>query len=143
MNAGWVESLFNGNVLAVIGAALAVLIAGLGSAKGVGMVGEAAAGLITEEPEKFGQALLLQAGIGPLLHRDGYVRIWESAPGEQQALAQAQEMAALGVRTAHVDAALLRAEAPGLNADVRGGLARRRAQRGHDPCVRNDTETLQ
>jgi D-hydroxyproline dehydrogenase len=68
------------------------------------------------------QALLLQAGIGPLLHRDGYVRIWESAPGEQQALAQAQEMAALGVRTAHVDAALLRAEAPGLNADVRGGL---------------------
>lgn len=61
MNAGWVESLFNGNVLAVIGAALAVLIAGLGSAKGVGMVGEAAAGLITEDPEKFGQALLLQA----------------------------------------------------------------------------------
>lgn len=61
MNAGWVESLFNGNVLAMIGAALAVLIAGLGSAKGVGMVGEAAAGLITEDPEKFGQALLLQA----------------------------------------------------------------------------------
>jgi D-hydroxyproline dehydrogenase len=68
------------------------------------------------------QALLLQAGIGPLLHRDGYVRIWESEAGEQQALAQAQEMAALGVRTAHVDAALLRAEAPGLHADVGGGL---------------------
>jgi V/A-type H+-transporting ATPase subunit K len=61
MNAGWVESLFNGNVLAMIGAAIAVLVAGLGSAKGVGMVGEAAAGLVTEEPEKFGQALLLQA----------------------------------------------------------------------------------
>ena len=61
MNAGWVESLFNGTVLAMIGAALAVLVAGLGSAKAVGMVGEAAAGLITEEPEKFGQALLLQA----------------------------------------------------------------------------------
>lgn len=61
MNAGWVESLFDGTVLAMIGAALAVLVAGLGSAKAVGMVGEAAAGLITEEPEKFGQALLLQA----------------------------------------------------------------------------------
>lgn len=61
MNAGWVESLFNGNVLAVLGAAIAVLIAGLGSARGVGMVGEAAAGVVTEDPDKFGQTLLLQA----------------------------------------------------------------------------------
>jgi V/A-type H+-transporting ATPase subunit K len=57
----WVSSLFNGNVLAMIGAALAVFLAGSGSAKGVGIVGEAAAGLVTEDPSKFGQSLLLQA----------------------------------------------------------------------------------
>jgi D-hydroxyproline dehydrogenase len=68
------------------------------------------------------QALLAQAGIGPLLHRDGYLRIWESDAGERQALEQAREMAALGVRTADVDAAHIHAEVPGLNAQVRGGL---------------------
>jgi V/A-type H+-transporting ATPase subunit K len=57
----WVDVLFNGNVLALTGAALAVILAGIGSAKGVGLVGEAAAGLITEDPDKFGQTLLLQA----------------------------------------------------------------------------------
>ena len=34
--------------------------AGIGSAKGVGFTGEAAAALTTEQPEKFGQALILQ-----------------------------------------------------------------------------------
>ncbi len=58
---GWIEYLFNGNFLALAGAALAVILAGIGSAKGVGLVGEAAAGLVTEEPKRFGQALLLQA----------------------------------------------------------------------------------
>lgn len=57
----WISVLLNGNTLALIGAALAVILAGIGSAKGVGLVGEAAAGLVTEEPEKFGQTLLLQA----------------------------------------------------------------------------------
>ncbi|MCG8502574.1 MAG: V-type ATP synthase subunit K [Firmicutes bacterium] len=57
----WITNLFNGNTLALIGAALAVFLAGTGSAKGVGIVGEAAAGLVTEDPSKFGQALLLQA----------------------------------------------------------------------------------
>ena len=55
------QILLNGNVLAIMGAALAVLIAGIGSARGVGIVGEAAAGVVTEDPNKFGQALLLQA----------------------------------------------------------------------------------
>lgn len=50
-----------GIVLAVLGAALAALLAGMGSARGVGIVGEAASGLISEDPEKFGQALVLQA----------------------------------------------------------------------------------
>lgn len=57
----WMSVLLNGNTLALAGAALAVILGGIGSAKGVGLVGEAAAGLVTEEPGKFGQALLLQA----------------------------------------------------------------------------------
>jgi V/A-type H+-transporting ATPase subunit K len=51
---------YGGPILAVFGAALAALMAGIGSSKGVGMVGEAAAGLITEDPEKFGKTLILQ-----------------------------------------------------------------------------------
>lgn len=50
-----------GNIIALTGAAIAALICGLGSAKGVGMAGEAAAGVVTEDPDKFGQVLLLQA----------------------------------------------------------------------------------
>ncbi|WHH57579.1 V-type ATP synthase subunit K [Petroclostridium sp. X23] len=57
----WVNLLFDGNSLAMLGAALAVLLAGTGSARGVGIAGEAAAGVVTEDPGKFGQALLLQA----------------------------------------------------------------------------------
>lgn len=49
-----------GTVLALVGAALAVGLAGIGSAKGVGIVGEAGAGVITEDPGKFGQILVLQ-----------------------------------------------------------------------------------
>ena len=46
--------------LALAGAALAVLMSGIGSAIGVGMTGEAAAGVVTEEPSLFGKALILQ-----------------------------------------------------------------------------------
>ena len=49
-----------GMALALLGAVLAAGLAGIGSAKGVGLVGEAAAGVVTEDPNKFGQALLLQ-----------------------------------------------------------------------------------
>ncbi len=49
-----------GIVLALFGAALAALLAGMGSARGVGMCGEAAAGVITEDPSKFGKVLILQ-----------------------------------------------------------------------------------
>ncbi|HHX23951.1 MAG: V-type ATP synthase subunit K [Tepidanaerobacteraceae bacterium] len=54
-------SLTLGQVLALFGAALAVGLPGIGSARGVGIVGESASGLITEDPSKFGQALILQA----------------------------------------------------------------------------------
>lgn len=54
------NSLFNGSYLAMLGAALAAL-AGIGSAKGVGIAGEAASAVVAEDPKKFGQALILQA----------------------------------------------------------------------------------
>ena len=51
----------NGTNIALLGAAIAALLPGMGSAKGVGMVGEASSGLLTDDPSKFGGALLLQA----------------------------------------------------------------------------------
>jgi len=49
-----------GLALAILGAALAALVCGMGSARGVGLVGEAAAGLISEDPSKFTKVLILQ-----------------------------------------------------------------------------------
>ena len=39
-----------GTVLALVGAALAVILAGMGSAYGVGVAGQAAAGVVSEDP---------------------------------------------------------------------------------------------
>lgn len=51
----------NGGIaLAALGVALATILPGIGSARGVGLVGEAASGLLTEEPEKFGKVLILE-----------------------------------------------------------------------------------
>lgn len=50
----------SGLYLAVLGAALAVGLSGVGSAKGVGLVGEAGAGLLSEEPKMFSKVLILQ-----------------------------------------------------------------------------------
>ena len=49
-----------GLVLALFGAAFAVIFAGMGSAKGVGLAGQASAGLLTEDPSTFGKVLILQ-----------------------------------------------------------------------------------
>ena len=49
-----------GVVLAFIGAALAPTLAGIGSAMGVSNAGQAAAGVVTEDPTKFGKVLVLQ-----------------------------------------------------------------------------------
>ena len=57
----FLSTIFTGRVLAILGAALAGLLAGMGSAKGVGIVGVASSGLLIEDPSKFGKALLLQA----------------------------------------------------------------------------------
>ena len=52
--------MISGNVMALMGAAVAAL-AGIGSAMGVGIAGQAAAGVLAEDPKKFGKTLLLQA----------------------------------------------------------------------------------
>ncbi|MCH5184703.1 MAG: V-type ATP synthase subunit K [Oscillospiraceae bacterium] len=49
-----------GIVFALAGAAAAALLAGIGSAIGVGMTGEAAAGVVTEDPQAFGKVLIMQ-----------------------------------------------------------------------------------
>ena len=52
--------LFGGIGLAFLGAALAVGLCCVGSAKGTGIVGEAATGLLSEAPEHFSKCLILQ-----------------------------------------------------------------------------------
>ena len=54
-----------GIIFAILGMATATIFSGIGSSKGVGMTGEAAAALTTSQPEKFGQALILQLLPGP------------------------------------------------------------------------------
>lgn len=49
-----------GLFFAILGAAFAAGFAGIGSARGVGIAGEAGAGLLTEKPELFGKVLILQ-----------------------------------------------------------------------------------
>ncbi len=50
-----------GPVLTLLAGALAALIPGIGSSRSVGRVGEMAAGVLTEDPTKFGKLLILQA----------------------------------------------------------------------------------
>ncbi len=49
-----------GTVYALLGVVIAVVLAGIGSSKGVGLASEAAAGVITDDPSKFGKLLVLQ-----------------------------------------------------------------------------------
>jgi V/A-type H+-transporting ATPase subunit K len=49
-----------GLILAILGAAFAAGFSGVGSAKGVGLVGEAGAGLLSEDSSMFGRVLILQ-----------------------------------------------------------------------------------
>ncbi len=51
----------NGIVISVIGAAVAVFMAGIGSSIGIGYAGQAANGVLSEEPDKFGNMLILVA----------------------------------------------------------------------------------
>ena len=49
-----------GLVYALLGAAAAVFLAGAGSALGVGIAGQAASGVVTEDPSKFAKVLVMQ-----------------------------------------------------------------------------------
>lgn len=51
----------NGTVLSLIGAFLAVTLSGIGSAKGVGIAGQTAAGVVAEYPELSGKFVSLEA----------------------------------------------------------------------------------
>lgn len=50
-----------GLALSIAGVAAAVLLGGIGSAWGVAIAGEAAGGVLTEDPEKFGRLLVMVA----------------------------------------------------------------------------------
>lgn len=63
MEMTWIEFFTGSNggfIFAALGIALAVGLSGIGSSKGVGIAGEAAAGLVSEEPERFIDCLILQ-----------------------------------------------------------------------------------
>ena len=54
------SSIFNGYALGLLGAGLAAALACSGSGLGTGYAGEAGAGLVSEDPSKFGKAMILQ-----------------------------------------------------------------------------------
>lgn len=51
---------YGGIIFSVLGAALAAALPGVGSAKGVGHVGQGASAIIIDDPAKFGRSLILQ-----------------------------------------------------------------------------------
>ena len=53
-------NMIDGNTLAILGATIAAL-AGIGSAMGVGIAGQAASAVVAEDPKKFGKTIILQA----------------------------------------------------------------------------------
>ncbi len=61
MSGKFVDLFLIPQVWAFLGAAIAFLVAALGSAKGCGISGQAAAGVVAEDPSKFGPTMILQA----------------------------------------------------------------------------------
>ena len=51
----------DGLTIALFGAGIAVFLAGIGSAIGISIAGQAAAGVLSEKPEKFGETFILVA----------------------------------------------------------------------------------
>ncbi|MDO5022796.1 MAG: V-type ATP synthase subunit K [Eubacteriales bacterium] len=49
-----------GQILALVGASIAVILSGIGSSRGVGLAGETAAGVASENPEVASKLLVLQ-----------------------------------------------------------------------------------
>ena len=59
----FLEFLDDGQALALFGAAIAAL-AGIGSAIGVGVAGQAASGVVAEDPKLFGKTIFITGGTG-------------------------------------------------------------------------------
>ncbi len=57
----FISMIFTGNNIAAFGAAFAAIMACIGSAKGVGIAGEASSGVLAEDPSKFTSCVVLQA----------------------------------------------------------------------------------
>lgn len=55
------STIFTGNNLAFLGAALATFLAGIGSIRGVSLAAKAAMGVLAEDPSKFGKLFLVMA----------------------------------------------------------------------------------
>lgn len=53
--------IFSGTNIAAFGAAFAAIMACIGSARGVGIAGEASSGVLAEDPSKFTSCVILQA----------------------------------------------------------------------------------
>jgi V/A-type H+-transporting ATPase subunit K len=51
----------SGEIWAILGAVTAFLVAGIGTSIGMGKAGQAGAGVLTEEPGRFGTVMVLQA----------------------------------------------------------------------------------
>lgn len=51
--------MFSGVAIALFGASIAVFLAGIGSAIGVGIAGRSAAGVLSEKPERYGNLFLM------------------------------------------------------------------------------------
>ena len=56
----FLAGLADGKFLAILGASIAIIFAGMGSAKGTSIAGQAAAGAVSEDSSKFGKLLVLQ-----------------------------------------------------------------------------------
>lgn len=67
--------------------------------------------------------LLQLAGIRPMLHLAGYLRVWETAAGAQKAVAQARVLGRYGVPTERVSAAAVLAGSPALSPAIEGAIA--------------------
>ena len=68
------------------------------------------------------QDLLAHAGISHLLHRDGYLRVWETPAGARTALPQAETLRPYGIPTEVLSAAAVHALAPALSPAVAGAV---------------------
>lgn len=56
----FLQGLADGRFLAILGASIAIIFAGMGSARGTSIAGQAAAGAVSEDSSKFGKLLVLQ-----------------------------------------------------------------------------------